>query len=617
MSFPRLILALLTLFFASRAVAAEDLPVLRTVQEVRALSNEEAARGYPVHVQGVITFSEKNWGLHFVADATGGIYLQLPGERTPRGKLVEIRGRSRPGLTVPYIDTTDDSSSSLVVRGEAPMPEPLKPNPDQLHDLAYDAQLVQVRGKVQRVSFKTNRAVIELSVGGYPVHLQHVGVSSRSTLPSYLQDFTVTATGVLGPRPISGEPQMLYLGSFQDVEVDPEELEQRFASAQPASETAANPTNADPARLQRASGQIVYVEPGIGFFLSQARSGPWKRSVWVYSPQVEDFQVGQHMEAVGKLDSPNYEPVMRNAAVRPWPSTDDRPPVTDRPVKDPFEQGNAFNGKLITVDLPLLSRQQSVTGEETLILSRSDGLIFGRVKADPSHSWQPVLGSLLRVTGVCVVKEAEVFGVNPEAFRGQLLIRSPRDIEVLRAPPFWTGARLLWLVGGALAISLLALAWIVILRRQVRTQIGVIGRHLEQHAIHQERARVAREWHDTLQQQLIGVSIQVQAAEAQCHRAPTVAAQMLRRVKAMLRHSQAEARRSVWNLRNQILEQSGLVEALKELRQQPDGKATVEIRSSGISRRLPTEVEFHLLRIAQEAVANSLQHSGATVVELS
>jgi signal transduction histidine kinase len=92
---------------------------------------------------------------------------------------------------------------------------------------------------------------------------------------------------------------------------------------------------------------------------------------------------------------------------------------------------------------------------------------------------------------------------------------------------------------------------------------------------------------------------------------------MLRRVKAMLRHSQAEARRSVWNLRNQILEQSGLVEALKELRQQPDGKATVEIRSSGISRRLPTEVEFHLLRIAQEAVANSLQHSGATVVELS
>ena len=36
-----------------------------------------------------------------------------------------------------------------------------------------------------------------------------------------------------------------------------------------------------------------------------------------------------------------------------------------------------------------------------------------------------------------------------------------------------------------------------------------------------------------------------------------------------------------------------------------------------MSRRLSAEVEFHLLRIAQEAVANAFQHAGGTLVELS
>jgi signal transduction histidine kinase len=227
------------------------------------------------------------------------------------------------------------------------------------------------------------------------------------------------------------------------------------------------------------------------------------------------------------------------------------------------------------------------------------------------------VGSLLRLTGVCVTKDADVFGVDAEAVRGQLLVRGPGDIEVLKKPPFWTEGRLRWLLWTFLGVSVFAFAWVVTLRRRVHRQMAMIGHQLERQAIHEERARLAREWHDTLQQQLVGVSIQVQAASAQCKQAPELATQMLERADAMLRHSQAEARRSVWNLRNEILEQRGLAEALKELRLNEPGGPTVNVRSSGEApRRLPAETEFHLLRIAQEAVANALQHAGAGTIEL-
>lgn len=611
----RFIPTLLVLLLAFRAGGAEDLPVLRTVQDVRALSNEEAARGYPIQVRGVITFSGNARGLHFVADSTGGIYLSIAGSPVPCGKLVEIHGRSRVGRTVPYIDTTEDDTSSIVVRGGGEMPKALRPEPHQLVEARFDAQLVKVEGRVESVTEEVYGASVVLAVGQNRLRIVFPQIMGRSTAPTYLQGFQVTATGVLGAMSPLGEPQQLYVTSLRDVEINPQELEDRFAGAQLFPTFGwSPPAIPQPARLHRVSGQVVYVEPGVGFFLA---FGPELRSMWVYSPQAADFEFGQHVEVVGKPD-PDHQPLMRNAVARHLPSEDHRPPVPDRPlVDDPFDWWYGLHGKLITVDLPLRSIQTGLPGEQNLILEGKGGLIFGRVRQVSGSGWQPTVGSLLRVTGVCILKNAEDFGLDSVAFRAQLLIRNPGDIKVLKEPPFWTEARRRWLVWGSLGASAFAFAWVVTLRRRVHSQMGIIGSQLERQAIHDERARLAREWHDSLQQQLIGVSIQVQAAAAQCHQAPELATRMLGRADAMLQHSQAEARRSVWNLRNGILEQQGLAVALRELRLNEPGGATVEVRSSGdVSRRLPAETEYHLLRIAQQAVANALQHAGARLIEL-
>jgi hypothetical protein len=70
------------------------LPLLTNATQVRQLSAWEAARNYPVNIQGVVTCYDPDWGLFFVQDSTAGIFVYLESKRFPVliGQLVEVRG---------------------------------------------------------------------------------------------------------------------------------------------------------------------------------------------------------------------------------------------------------------------------------------------------------------------------------------------------------------------------------------------------------------------------------------------------------------------------------------------------------------------------------------------
>jgi signal transduction histidine kinase len=93
----------------------------------------------------------------------------------------------------------------------------------------------------------------------------------------------------------------------------------------------------------------------------------------------------------------------------------------------------------------------------------------------------------------------------------------------------------------------------------------------------------------------------------------------LNQARSLARKSLAEARRSVWNLRPQALEQLPLVEAIKQevdkFRQNVE--VNVGFTISGIRRDLPPEIEACLLRIFQESMTNVGKHAKATEVEVS
>ncbi|MEU0084255.1 sensor histidine kinase [Streptomyces sp. NPDC006274] len=127
-----------------------------------------------------------------------------------------------------------------------------------------------------------------------------------------------------------------------------------------------------------------------------------------------------------------------------------------------------------------------------------------------------------------------------------------------------------------------------------------------------ERGRLAAEIHDTIAQGLAGIITQLQVVTSTDD--PDLAAQHLARASALARHSLGEARRSVQNLAPAALEHAALPEALKRTVAEWSERTGVRARFAvtGTEEGLHDEVAATLLRIAEEALANTARHAEAT-----
>ena len=101
-------------------LSAQTLPPLTKASEIRTLTPEQAAIGYPVRLQGVIT-DDVPAPDFFVQDKSAGIYVE--GSRQPTFEhhihdLVEIAGVTGPGHFAPVVREI----SSKVLRTGVPMP---------------------------------------------------------------------------------------------------------------------------------------------------------------------------------------------------------------------------------------------------------------------------------------------------------------------------------------------------------------------------------------------------------------------------------------------------------------------------------------------------------------
>jgi signal transduction histidine kinase len=156
-------------------------------------------------------------------------------------------------------------------------------------------------------------------------------------------------------------------------------------------------------------------------------------------------------------------------------------------------------------------------------------------------------------------------------------------------------------------------AWVVMLDRRVRRQSQIIHEKVRREGVLGERDRIAREFHDTLEQELVAITIQLDAVKAQSHNSSPAGNRHLELARSMSRRSLSEARRSVWDLRSHLLETGSLDTALKEISDPlfHDTSIEVFVAPSGTPRRLPAPTEHNLLRIGQEALTNALKHSNA------
>lgn len=178
-------------------------------------------------------------------------------------------------------------------------------------------------------------------------------------------------------------------------------------------------------------------------------------------------------------------------------------------------------------------------------------------------------------------------------------------IQVTLEPTFYQARWFLPLCGGMVVLAG-GLAY--------RLRVRRIREHLQ--VVLTERSRIARELHDTLMQGFSGVTMEMQALMSRLPHSEERATleEIIHDAAICLR----EARRSVAGLRNSTDKDSGLAvaiaQAARHLTETKDIRLKLALGQSQM--RLPADVEYNMLRIAQEAISNSVKHASARSIEV-
>ncbi|MET9701044.1 sensor histidine kinase [Streptomyces sp. NPDC006529] len=193
----------------------------------------------------------------------------------------------------------------------------------------------------------------------------------------------------------------------------------------------------------------------------------------------------------------------------------------------------------------------------------------------------------------------------------QLRLATAFDPNLLLAPP---------------AVAALATAVFVHMERQSRAQRTLIDDLLRtrrelaaterREGTLAERQRLSMEIHDTLAQNLSSQRMLLQAAERTWDADPATARAHVRTATGIAARGLAEARRLVHDLApSELADGVPLAEALRGLDAGP--QVTVRFHLEGAPVPLPDRTQSALLRIAQGALANVREHSGARTAALT
>jgi len=594
------LLFLLACLFTSQAQDA-PLPTLTTARDLRNLPATEAARHYPLHLRAVVTLVEPERTI-FLRDDTGAAFIRwgkgLPDLRA--GQQIDIEGETYPGL---YLTGIVGKKVTVLSEGEPPAPHHI--TYEQLASGQFHYDWVEVRGIVRSVTQSEKYSVLKLALGNGSLDVYPV--TDDSTVDDHLIDAVVRVSGIAAGY-INDRRQLvaphLRVRSLTDVTVLEPAPDEPFAiETTPATQLLRFAPNGRAGHRVKVRGVVTQQQPGSAIYLRDDVQG-----LRVRTTSTETFSPGEIVEAlgfpiIGTLSAELDDAVLRRTGEDVVVST------TPAPIKD--LAAGRLDADFIEVEAGV--RDVIRDGDRTRLTMQAGDFIFPAIVLSPSPSYEiPAIGTQVKLRGICHVIEAtqptRSFSTRARAFE-ILLDGSPFDIAIVRHPPWWTTRRLAVAAGTLLGVAVLAFAWAALLRRQVRRQTALIRSQVEAVTIADERQRIAREFHDTLEQELVGVSLRLDAAATRADESKL--RDLLTGAQRLVQQLQVGARSFVWNLRDSSLTTQPLAEAIRSAVANITAGRQLEILSLGEARRLPELIGHELLRVAQEATANAVKHGSA------
>jgi signal transduction histidine kinase len=588
--------------------------LLTTASAVRALRSQEARRGYPLRIQGVVTCIQPDHRAFVVQDSTSGLYVVDPAsdqsDQPSVGDFVEIAGvTDEPGIA---------KLQRLERLGRGILPEPVHPVWDQLLNGSLDSQWIEIGGLVENLIDRSNgwsRVMLRTRAGVLKVDLRRAGVK-----PEPLEQYENAVVRLRGCMFADWLPTMrLKVGQIRMYEVE-------FIVDQPAPAdlfsvprtTAAALMQFDPAfdisRRVKVSGQVLYVR-GADHFTMDGKEG-----LRFQARQPLGLEAGDLIEAVGYPELSGAAPVLRGAVAR---KTGHAALPEPRPLSPNDLIRANLDSSRVRIDGLLTGMKQTRTNV-VLEMQAGPWRFLGRlnrVGTEPSLQ----LGSRLELTGVyCAQGGYQALGADFAPL--DLLISQAADIRVLSRPPWWTLRRLLVIVAVLACVVAVMILWITQLRRQVEERTAELEKQIErrqqvehQRSMEQERARIARDLHDQLGSDIATVSML--AARAQFGSAPDEKRSLyLDQVRSKAREMVAGLDEIVWamnpvndslaSLEGYLGRYAGRFLGLANIAwhfQAPPGTTHCPVDS---------RQRYQLLLAYKEALTNVVRHSGATEVQL-
>ena len=130
----------------------------------------------------------------------------------------------------------------------------------------------------------------------------------------------------------------------------------------------------------------------------------------------------------------------------------------------------------------------------------------------------------------------------------------------------------------------------------------------------QERARVARDLHDEVNQSLTGLLLRLEAVREE---APPQLEAELAETKALANQAMRELLSLARQLRPTALDDLGLVAAIAgQVEQLARGEIDARFEADGDFSDLGDDAQLVVYRVAQEALSNAARHSGAGAIEV-
>jgi signal transduction histidine kinase len=137
-------------------------------------------------------------------------------------------------------------------------------------------------------------------------------------------------------------------------------------------------------------------------------------------------------------------------------------------------------------------------------------------------------------------------------------------------------------------------------------------------AVLEERARLARDLHDSVTQTIFSLGMLARAAQAQQQRGAAALPGTLDRIAALATDALAEMRALLFELRPGALVEEGLTAALAKLVAAVQVRSDVPVTFMGeSSARLGTAAETAVFRIVQEALNNAVKHARASAIAVA